>query len=163
MNLLINFIEPQEVRSASMVSAKSMLQIFAVLVPAILVLMIFLAYIGYAEKKSALELHEGTWAKTEVRLNRANELNQSLQARKQAFGELAGWQQARMIWHEALDGIRASVPESVQIKVLQARQSLEVGEDGHARRVLRMIMSGRCEGPEAEATVERFRAALESE
>lgn len=160
MNLQINFIQPAEIRSASVVSIKSLLQIGAVMVPLALIMVIVLAYVGYAEQRSALALLEGTWSSTELRQQRAQALGQQLQDRKSALNELLGWGESRVDWSAMLADLRAGVPPMIQIKALQARQALEVGADGHAQRNLRIILSGRCEGPAAEEKVEMLRQAL---
>lgn len=163
MNLQLNFIRPAEIRSASMVSVKALLQIGAVMIPLALIVVIALAYTGYAEMNSAVSLLEATWANTEVRQQRAQTLGQQLQERKSALNELNGWSASRMIWSAFMADFRSGVPPVIQVKVLQARQALEVGADGHPQRNLRILLNGRCEGPGAEEKVEMLRKALADE
>lgn len=150
MNLRINFIQPPEIRSASMVSVKFILQIAGAIIPLIMVLFLAQGYISYYEYKSKLDLLQGTWAGTETQVKRAQELSQKLQARRQARDEISGWEQSKFPWFDLLAAIRAQVPSTVQLKVLQARQTLDVPKDGYAQRSLRIILNGRSQGSGAE-------------
>lgn len=160
MNLQVNFIEPAEVRSASMVSVKYLLQMTATLVPIIMVLLLVHAYISNAEQQSKLELLSGTWETMEVRQKKSLELSQKLDLHRRPVGEIGGWQQSRLAWPELLSGIREHVPPSIQIKVLQARHTLKLGPEGIAERNLRLIINGRGTGPDAEGRVESLRHGI---
>ncbi len=160
MNLQINFIQPAELRSASIVSLKSLVKIASVMLPLIVIILIVLAYVGYAEQKSSLGLLEDTWKSTEARQQRAQALGLQLEERKSALEELKGWSQSRPDWYAMMGTLSSVVPPVVQLKVLQARQALEVGEDGYPQRTLRIVMNGRCEGPDAEDVVEMFRRSI---
>lgn len=160
MNLQLNFIQPAEIRSASVVIVKSLLKIAALVAPVMMLLFLGNAYISYAEQKSKLELVEGNWTRTEIRLNRAQELTQKLQARRAAEQEISGWAQSRIDWPAVLAALRRDVPPTVQLKVMQARQALEVAPEGHARRSLRVILNGRGAGPNAEGRVEQLRQGI---
>lgn len=162
MNLLINFIQPQEIRSASMVSVKSLLQIGAVMIPLALIIFFALTYFSYAEHKSTLNLLEGTWAIKEAQLKRAQDLNKNLAAQKRALQEVEGWRLSRTAWPDLLEQLRAEVPPTIQIKVLQARQAFEVPDAGGPLRTLRLILNGRCAGPDAEERVEFLRSRMVS-
>lgn len=163
MNVLLNFIKPTELRSASMVSVKSALQIGAFMAPAIIILMIVLAYVGYAEQKSSLALLEGGWASTEVQLKKATQASRELKTRKNALDELRNWQESRIPWPGVLNDLRKQVPPEIQLTVMQARQAFEVTTNGIPQRSVRVLLNGRCEGPEAENRVEALRTSLASD
>lgn len=160
MNLNVNFIQPAEVRSASMVSIKSILTMIAIFVPLILILLISYAYISYAEQRSAQELAQGIWEKTEKRKNRSVELAGELKALQASLAELQGWQRTRIDWNEALLAIQQHVPTSAQLKVMRMEEKLEIDAKFQVQRIIKATLNGRCEGPEANAKVEAFRQAL---
>ncbi len=160
MNLAVNHIKPSEIRSASVVSAKAMLQISAFIVPLSMTVFIGLAYLKKVEYQSKAELQQSAWNDAEMRVNQAVALGQTLILRKQAVQEVRGWQTSRIAWSEVLAALRPMVPASVQLKALQARQSFEPGLDGHAVRACRIVMNGRCEGPDAENKVESLRQSM---
>lgn len=160
MNLSINFIQPQEIRSASMVSVKSMIQIGTVMIPLVLVLFFASTYFSYAEHKSSLNLLEGTWSIKEKQLKRAQALNKNLLERRRALEEIEGWRISRMPWPDILSQLRVEVPPTIQLKVLQARQNFEAPASGPPQRTVRVTLNGRCIGPDAENRVDRLRADL---
>ncbi len=160
MNLQVNFITPEEIRSASVVSPKSLLQITAIIVPLAIALLFASAYFNYAEQNSKRELIEGTWASTEKSLIRAQELTQKVQDYQRARTEVEGWQQSIYAWPAFLADIRELIPPTIQLQAMRARQSLEVSTDGQPQRSLQIIMSGRAKGPDAEGRVESVRLGL---
>ncbi len=160
VNLRINFIESAEIRSASMVSVKALLQICALTIPLALVVYVFITYLSYAENKSALVLKEDVWIAKEIQLKKALALNAKLKERKNALDDVDGWGLSRFPWPELLELLRAEVPPNIQLKALQARHTLEVLSKNGAVRRLRIIINGRCAGPAAEDEVERFRSRM---
>lgn len=163
MNLSANFIQPAEIRSASMVSIKSMLQMSLLLIPLVMAVVIAHAYVTYAEQKSTQELLEGTWANMEGRKNRVADLTADFKTLNAAMTEVAGWERSRLAWHELLDGIQRQVPATIQLKALQVRQTLGVSDKGIIERSYRMTLGGRCQGPMADARVEEMRRAFNQE
>lgn len=160
MNLQVNFIAPSEIRSASVVSAKSLLQITAIIVPLAIALLFASAYFSYAEQNSKRELIEGTWTSTERTLTRAQELTQKLQDHQRALAEVEGWEQSLYTWPAFLADFRELIPPAIQVQAMRARQNLEASADGQPQRSLQIIMSGRAKGPDAEGRVESVRLGL---
>ncbi len=163
VNLRINFIESAEIRSASMVSVKALLQICALTIPLALVVYVFITYLSYAENKSALVLKEDIWSAKEIQLKRFSALNARLKERKRALEDVDGWSLSRVPWPELMESLRAEVPPIIQLKVLQAKHTLEISEKDGDRRRLRIIIKGRCVGQAADDQVERLRSRMMTE
>jgi hypothetical protein len=160
VNLNTNFLYPEEMRSASMVSLKSMLQVAAILFPAIIVMLIFYAHVKLEEKLSALTLEEARWAKVEVQKSRAETMNRDLRALRSSAEELEGWRRTRLEWNDLLNGLRGHVPASIQLKMLNARHSLELDAKGNLQRLINLTLTGRCAGPDADTKVQDFRRLI---
>lgn len=159
MNLQLNFIRPSEIRSASMVSVKALVQIGAIVIPLVFALYMAALYIGHAEEKSAKEVLSGNWDSLAAKERRATELDKKLTERREIRNRLAGWSESRLNWSELLHGLRAEVPVQVQLKVLKARQNMGIGENGHAQRAFSLTINGRCVGPAAEERVQALEAS----
>ncbi|NLG36000.1 MAG: hypothetical protein GX548_11660 [Lentisphaerae bacterium] len=163
MNVNVNLIRPQEQRSASLVSLKSLAWITAIVLPVILLLCMAWVYMGYAETRSVLRLLEQEKTQSAQTRNEARALRKELAGQKAILDEVMGWHRSRVPWHEVMAGIRPHVPETMQWRSLQMRQKLEVGKDGKPVRESVVVLGGRYQGGEAEAQVEAFRLAWISE
>lgn len=163
MNITNNLIAPGEIRSTSLISMKAVLGIVAIILPLMIATALTHAYLSYAEQASTLEVLEGTWKLKEGDLKRTRELTAELGVANTTLAEIDGWRTSRILWHESLQGLLHQVPATVQLKVLLARQSLNIGEKDVIARQFRININGRCQGPNADATVEAMRRTLQQE
>ncbi len=160
MNLQVNFIRPAEIRSPSLVSIRSLILIAVMIAPLVLVLLIAYTYVTYLEQQSALKLVEGRWESAQRKKTRAAELVSKLNSLNRSQEELSGWRRSRLPCAEALLGLQQQVPPTIQLKNMNLRQTLEFATPANVQRHLKLILNGRCQGPDAEAKVEEFRRAL---
>lgn len=160
MNLCANLLYDGEMRSASMVSLKSMLVFAAFLIPVLVLIMILHAHIKLQESLSTLAVEEARWAVVEKQQERADKLRLELRAVNSAAAEIVGWQRSRPEWHLLLDGLRGHVPPDIQLKVMNVRHTLELNEKDNLQRLIIMTLNGRCIGPDADANVQGFRQHL---
>ncbi len=163
MKSQVNLIRSSEQRSASMVSLKSLALIFSIVIPLVILLLIAWAWMGYTERRSALQLVEGQWEEAERRVEEAQAVSRNLREVERYHTEVDGWNRSRLVLHEWLAGLQQIIPEEMQLRTLQARQRAEFVEDAGASRFFTVTLTGRCVGPDAENTVEVFRETLESE
>ena len=159
MNVQVNLIRAPELRSASMVSLKSLGWIAVIILPLVLLLCLGWVYMGYAEARSKLRLLEEEKERTAPQRREVRTLNQTLSGQQGIYNEVMGWHHSRVPWHEMLDVLRPHVPETMQWRSLQMRQQMSVAKDGNLLREPVVVLSGRCQGPEAEAQVEMLRRA----
>lgn len=160
MNLTNNVIQPDEIRSASLVSIKTLAKVTALIIPVILALFLVRAYLIYVEQRSTLHLLESTWSATDVKKKRVTELATTFKATSTSLAEVEGWQRSRVAWHEVLEGLQQQMLPAIQLKTLQARQSLNTGSDGKIERQIKVTLNGRCQGPDADARVQATRGGL---
>jgi len=163
MNLRLNFIQPTELRSASMVSVRAVLIMAGIFTPLVITLLISFAYISYAEEKSAYNLAESVWKITEQRKIRAEELTRELDTLKSYAKELRGWSQTRIKWSDVLLDVQKLVPPGSQLKVLMITQALEIDPKSGIYRSVKLTLSGRCEGPDAEEKILKFDRMLKEQ
>jgi hypothetical protein len=160
VNLNTNFLYPEEMRSASMVSLKSLLQISAGIIPLIIIILIAHAHIKLEEVRSALELEKNQWSNVEVRKEKAEKMSAELRTVTASATELNGWRRSRIDWNPLFEGLRRHVPPTIQLKVMTARHSIELDAKNQLQRVSKVILNGRCAGPDADAKVQNFRKVL---
>ncbi len=161
MNLQVNLIRPAEMRSASLVSLKSLGLIAGIVLPVIVLLFIGWTYMGYLEVRSVLSLREQERLRTEPLQKEALALAKELAAQKSLRDELMGWHRSRIPWNAVLDGAREQVPDSMQWRTLQMRTQLAVSSNGVLTRESTAMLIGRCKGPRADDQVEAFRMSWE--
>jgi Tfp pilus assembly protein PilN len=159
VNLQVNLIRPQELRSASLVSPKSMAVIGSIVVPLALVLWLAWVFMGNLELKSELESMEQEKAGVMPQQKAARELKKRADAQAALYNEVMGWSRSRMEWSGLIDSIRARVPAQMQWQSLQMRQGFELDGKGNPFRACQILLSGRCAGPDADVHVEAMRRA----
>lgn len=153
MNLQINFIRPSEQRSASMVSLKFLGTIAAVAVPTAMLLWIGWTYMGYLEARSRLAGLEEEQAQSKHQQQEAQSLKKKYDRQRALNDELMGWSRSRVPWNEVLDGMWAGVPDTMQWRSLKMDAKISWPKDGELVREHVFVLSGRCQGPNAEGQV----------
>lgn len=162
MNIQINLIRLSEQRSASVVSLKAAGIIVAIIVPLVWLLLIVQAHLSLAEQKSQLDLLESRWSTVSQQRRTAQALETELRGRRSSLQELQGWSRSRPEWHTWLDALQDVVPEEVQFRALQSRQTLQL-EGGQVARAITLTISGVSVGAEAETLVDAMRRRLATE
>ncbi len=163
MNLQVNLIRPQELRSASLVSLKSLGLIAGIIVPLVLLLCIGWAYMGSLEARSVLKMREQERIQAEPQQKEAVSLAKHLSKQKARYDELMGWNRSRIPWNNLLEDVRPHIPDSMQWRTLQMRTRMTVASNGVLSRESSATLIGRCKGMDAEAQVETLRRAWETE
>lgn len=160
MNLSTNLIYDSEMRSPSLVSLKSMLQVAAIFFPLIIVILYFYQNVKLAEARSALDVENARWTKMQAEQERSQAMTGELRAIRSSTSELAGWERTRLEWHALLASLRGHVPPSIQLKVMNVRHALELDEKNNLQRRFKLSLNGRCAGPDADTKVQGFRQVL---
>lgn len=163
MNVQVNLIRPSELRSASMVSGKSLVLIGGIVVPVVLLLWVAWTYLGSAEASSALRLLEQEKERIAPQQRTATAMRRTLDAQRALRDEATGWGRSRVAWHEVLASAAERVPPTMQWRSLQVRQQLVLDAKDQPVRDFLLTLQGRCQGPGAEAQVEAMRRAWEAE
>ncbi|HAL91736.1 MAG TPA: hypothetical protein DCM68_01770 [Verrucomicrobia bacterium] len=163
MSLQVNLILEPERRSASLIRFKTIGQIAVAVAVTVLTASLAWKYLGYLEVRRALQQLEPQRMEFEQRQKETDVLQQALNLHKGYLDEIMGWHHSRLPWEDILEGIRTHVPDTMQWRTLQLRMQLAVGKDGHYAREHAVTLNGRHQGANAEARVESFRRAWETE
>ena len=163
MNVQVNLIRPNELRSASMVSLKSLGLIAAIVVPLVMVLGMGWNYMGYLEVRSALRNLEEQSTQSERQKKDVQVVSKNLAFQTKLHDEVMGWGQSRVAWGEMLGGMQGRVPDTMQWRSLQMIMQTLVMKDGQLVREHTLAVNGRCQGPGADQQVEALRHAWATE
>lgn len=162
MNLQVNLIRSQELRSASMVSLKSLAWIAGAIIPLVLLLWIGWTYMGYLEIRSVRDMREQERIQAEPLQKQAVAQMNRLNSQKALYNELMGWHRSRIPWNILLEEACGHVPASMQWRTLQMRTQMTVASNGLLARESVASLIGRSKGMDAEEQVEAMRRTWET-
>ena len=161
MNLRVDLILESEQRSGSPVSAKALLRIVCVLLPALLILAVAGAFRNMKQVTDELASLETQWEEVKPKQIEILSLNQEFQANRRAREELAAWQASRIDWHKQMVALMRVVPRDIQLRRLRANHALHLVEEKTPARVFSMSIEGRAFGEQAEQDVQALRRRLQ--
>ncbi len=159
MNMHINLILASEKRSASVVSPRFVLRLTYVLIPVLILLFGFLAYLQSRQLYKRLEWAQEQWEMKEPHYQKALQLKQEVMEIRKAEAEIVALRHARHRWTPMLQVLPEIVPSTIQLTQLQSQESLQV-ENSMPKRHLMLKLWGRTRGVSPEADVETLRKRL---
>ncbi len=160
MSVFTNFIHATEMRTASRVSVKLMVAIPSVFIPLVLLLMIALAALTYADRRRTLEALETQWQQAQRGQQAVNQILQQLNTVRAWHSDVSGWGRARGEWGLFLSRLQQEVPAEMQLRVLEMRSTPTFSPEQQMLHHYTVRLTGRCIGPDAEPRVESFSAAM---
>lgn len=160
MNLSINLIQPSEVRSASLVTAKTYILATTIVVLLGSLIVIGQAWLSNSGQQAQLQFLEDQWQDASRRQREAQALEREVQELRAIHTAVSGWRNAQIQWPEFLDLLREQVPSNVQLRTFQLRSEPDTPAGGGMRQTAQLTLGGFAAGPDAETTVEHLRAAL---
>jgi len=149
MNLRVDLILETEKRSASVVNAKGLIRIVAIVVPLIVILLISLAVINIRSLSNELKNKEAEMNIAGPKRDEAIKFRAEVGKNKQALDELEGWRKSRISWSEQLLNLQGIIPAKIQLTSLRIMHGIEPPS-----RIYSMTMLGKAFGDQAKDNVE---------
>ena len=154
MNLRVDLILESEQRSASAVSAKSLMRIGTIVLPVILCLLLAWGALATLKVKADATALEDRYAAAQPRQLRAVEISDQYRENTATQDTLNGWRNSRIDWHEQLIGLAKAVPAEMQILKLQVDHSFQTSDSGIPARVFKLTLNGKAIGLKSEQNVQ---------
>jgi len=162
MNLRVDLILPTEQRSASVVSAKSLVRIAMIVVPLILAVIIASVVMSMMRYRSDLIELERQWKEAEPKKEAAANLRKELAATQDLEKKLMGWKGSRVDWHRQLRGIQKEIPAEARIQLNRLTVNSVLSLEGGKIPVRSdsATLMGTAFGENARVNVENLKQAL---
>lgn len=159
MNPHINLIKDSERRSASPVHVRFILRLAGALLPSLALIWLSLGFMQSRQLHTKLIWAEEEWSAIEPRFKAAMELQRDLVRVRDIESEINGWRNARHSWVPVLQALRETVPETIQMTMLQSEERLQL--DGSTPvRTFNLKIWGRARGAFPDADVQSLRNAV---
>jgi hypothetical protein len=162
MSLRVDLILPSERRSASVINARSLTRLSAVVVPLVLLLLGGQIFMGMMKKQAELSGLEERWFRDEPRQNRAIELTKTVNRNREIQEELAGWRRSRMNWSDQLAELPKWTPKTIQLQSLTISHVLQLIDDRDRARAFTLRIHGKATGPNADQDFDALQHSLET-
>jgi len=153
MNLRVDLILETEKRSASVVNAKGLLRIVAIIVPITLAVIIAMSVMAMTRIRDELKALESEIAIAVPKKDAAITYRGELSKNKQILEELEGWRKSRINWADQLVNLQRVIPPEIQLTILRIANQVETIECSPSR-TSSLVMKGKALGPQARADVE---------
>ncbi len=161
MNLSINLIQPSEVRSASLVTAKTYILVSTIVVLLGSLMLIGQAWLSNSSQQAQLQFLEDQWQDASRRQREAQALEREVRELRSIHAAVSGWSYAQIQWPDFLDLLRDHIPSNIQLRTFQLRSEPDTPAGGGMRQTAQLTLGGFAAGPDAENTVEYLRSALD--
>jgi len=149
MNLRVDLILETEQRSASVVNAKGLIRIVAIVVPLIIVVIISMVVMGIISQNNELKNREAEMKIAGPKRDAAIAFRAELGLNKQALEEIEGWRKSRLSWSEQMQNLRGIIPAKVQLTSLRVMHGIEAPS-----RIYSMSLRGKAFDEQAKTNVE---------
>ena len=164
MSLSINFILPHEQRSGSKVNAKTILKIFAVSLPLMLLVLMLQQGVSYYALQTNLRIQESRWESAEPRQRSAQRLQGRLNRNTQVKAEIEAWRESTPHWDSAMLAVMESTPADIQIITLRMQAAPAPNQPRGGSPPLRrptLLIEGRVREPDAMPNILTLKQTVE--
>jgi hypothetical protein len=163
MNFRINLILDTEKRSTSIISAKGILRICAIVVPVIIIIILatsVLTVINLRHYRDQLVRENAEKADEKAK---AAQLKQKLTDATRILEEVRGWKNARLNWHEQLLGIMQYTPTNVTLTKLTLSTQLKLVDNNKTpARIFSLELDGKAKGAGSDEILNNFQLAFKT-
>lgn len=159
MNLRVDLILETEKRSASVISAKSLLRMLAILVPVILVVVIGVQIAQLMSLKSECNNKKLELKEKEPKKKEALELSDRLNSNRVMLNELKGWKNSRIDWYKQLVALQKEIPQSMVFETLRLTHAFDKADNVPAR-LFTLSVRGRTYGDASVDSVQLVKRQL---
>lgn len=125
MNFRVDLIQDTERRSASVISAKFLIRLAAILVPVIIVLSMTGLVLGMLKIQAVRDDMEQQWVDQEPKQKAAQALHAEVASNQQVLDEIEGWKKASLMWRDQLVELQKLVPKTIQLNDLRMTGRIE--------------------------------------
>ncbi len=154
MHLRADLIFPNEQRSASMVSMKSIARVASIVGPAAVVLIIAFIVMNALTLAGKVKHADKEWADIEPRKEQALKVLNAGKVNDSILTEIESWKHSSVDWAPQMTSLQKSINPNIQLRSIRISQVLNQSDRGITARTFSMTLSGTAVGREAEAAVE---------
>lgn len=160
MNLRVDLILPVEQRSASVVNLKRMGRVFAIAIPAAIILAIAAQLMTLSALKSRASTLEAKISESSPKSQKARDLSAQFQTNRAILNEISSWKRARLEWSAQVEGLIRETPVNIEYQSLRVDQTMQLVKDKTPARQFTLTVRARALGPPADSSVETFKDRL---
>ncbi|MDP6631573.1 MAG: hypothetical protein QGH29_11485 [Kiritimatiellia bacterium] len=154
MNLRADLIFPNEQRSASMVSMKSITRVASIVGPAVAILIIAFIVMNAIALAGKVKNADREWASIEPRKEQALKVLDDGKVNDGILTEIESWKHSSVDWAPQMISLQKAISPSIQLRSMRISQVLNQTGRGRTARTFSMTLSGTAVGREAETAVE---------
>lgn len=164
MNFRINLILDTEKRSTSIISAKALLRICAIVIPIIIVIALALTVLSSINMK---HYRDQLVRENEQRAGekaKATQLKQKLTDAMHILEEVRGWKNAKLNWHEQLMGIMQCTPTNANLTKLMLTTDVKLVDNNKTpARIFSLDLQGKAKGTGSDESLINFLQAFKTQ
>ncbi len=162
MNLRVDLLLDGERRSASIINPKMLARVFAIVIPSVVVILFAIQLLQVRQYRRDLANLQLSYDSAGIQQGRVGELISEFQSHRSIQGELTGWAQSRIAWHNQLAALIVAIPTNVQLRTMTIGQTLQLNAREKPVRMFTVNLAGRAVGTGAEDSVRQIEEIFRS-
>lgn len=159
MNLRVDLILGEELRSASVVNLKSVLRIVSIVVPVLILIVVLMSMIKLMSLKSELNRLTSEWDAMQVKIGQAQKIGEEVRKNRDIKSELDGWSNSRLVLYQQLMELQKEVPGNMVFESLKYFNTIQP-VDNKAARNYTLSIRGSISGENSQDNVLMFKKNL---
>ncbi len=160
MNLRADLIFPNEQRSASMISVRSITRIASIVGPAVALLLIAFVVMNALTLSSKVKSAEREWTSIEPHKEQARKVLQAAEVNDGILQEVEAWKHSGTDCAPQLLSLQQTISPDIQLRSMRVSQVLKQNDRGVTSRTFIMSLEGTAVGRNAEISVEGLQKHL---